>query len=411
MVDALARNPSGRRTIIRNDFTTSSLATQGGTAVARPQAVAAQSNKRSAKGRIKSSTVAIYTSVFALLVAFIAVGYRAPEEATLATSAAPVANTAKGQDQPAVNAVVATNIAASVAYAADLAIAPNVAERAVSTRVQNEYAATGEDGAITKPTIVQLSTASRNITVHAVQPGDTVQSVATKYGVSADTVKWANNLTNDTLTPGTNLEVLPRTGIAYTVKDGDTIEKIVEKYKGDLSVVTTYNDLEITGVTTGLKIIIPNGELPTTERPGYVAPVAISSSYSSGGFVSGYGAWSGNVLSMRIFRGVDSNSGGYALGNCTAYAYFRRAQMGNPVPSNLGNAYTWATQARAFNYAVNKTPSVGAVIQSGNHVGIVEELYPNGDLRITDMNYGYRLYNLAERIIPASTVGNYMFIH
>lgn len=293
-----------------------------------------------------------------------------------------------------------------MAYAADLAIAPNVAERAVSTRVQNEYAATSEDGAITKPTIVQLSAASRNIGVHTVVEGDTVQSVAAKYGVSVETIKWANNLTNDTLTPGTNLEILPRTGIAYTVKDGDTIEKIVEKYKADLSVVTTYNDLEISGISTGLKIIIPNGELPTNERPGYVAPAPVYT-----GFVSGYGAWSGDVLSMRIFRGTDANSGGYALGNCTAYAYFRRAQIGRPVPSNLGNAYTWATQARAFNYTVNKTPAFGAVIQSGNHVGVVEEVYPNGDIRITDMNYGYRLYNLAERIIPASSVGNYMYIH
>lgn len=344
-----------------------------------------------------------------LLVAVIAVGYRAPEQALAITTAGTNAN--KPADQPAVNAVVATNIAASVAQATDLAVAPNVAELAVSTRVQSEYQnASGDTSTISKPAIVQLSSASRNITSYAVQEGDTVASIATKFGVSESTIKWANNLTGNTVAAGSTIEILPRDGIAYTVKAGDTIEKIAEKYKADVSVITTYNDLEINGLTQGLKVVIPNGSLPENERPGYVAPVTYYAS-SSNGFVSGVGAWGGNVLSMRIFRGVDANSGGYAPGNCTAYAFFRRAQLGRPIPSQLGNAYTWATQARAFNMTVNKTPAAGAVIQSGNHVGVVEEVLPNGDLRITDMNYGYRVYNLAERIIPAATVNNYMFIH
>lgn len=410
-VDALERNPSGRRTIIRNDFTSGSVrTTQGGAAVARPisDAPARPTTKRPAKGRIKSSTVAIYTSIFALLVAVIAVGYRAPQEAVTTAAAAPVVAT-ESSDQPAVNDVVATDIAATVANAASLAVAPNINERAISVKVQSQYAGASDNSSINKPVIVQLSAASRNISKYQVQPGDTVASLALKFGVSEATIRWANNLKDsDTITADTTIDVLPVTGIAYTVKDGDTVEKIAEKYKAVAAEITVYNDLELGGLTTGLKIIVPNGTLPTEERPGYVSPAT----YYSSGFLTGVGAWGGNVLSMRLFYAVDSNSGGYAPGNCTAYAFYRRAQLGMPVPRNLGNAYTWATVARdQYRMSVNNVPSVGAVIQSGNHVGIVEEVYPNGDLRITDMNYGYRLYNLAERIIPASAVPNYMYIH
>lgn len=364
--------------------------------------------KRSPKGRIKSSTVAIYSSVFVLLMSVIAVGYRAPEQTIVST--ANVANISTAEEDLAVSDVVATDIAASVAQAASLAIAPNIAERAVSTRVQSAYQTAGSDtSTINKPAIVELSEATRNITTYTVVEGDTVDSIAAKFGISAQTLKWANNLTGNSVAVGSTVDILPANGISYIAKDGDTIEKIAEKYKADVAYVISYNDLELSGLRTGLKILIPGGELPETERPGYVAPAPVYS-YGSG-FVTGVGAWSGQVLSMRSFRGVDASSGGYAPGNCTAYAYFRRAQLGRPVPSQLGNAYTWATQARAFNYTVNKTPAAGAVIQSGNHVGVVEEVLPNGDLRITDMNYGYRLYNLADRIIPASTVHNYMFIH
>lgn len=414
-VVALERNPSGRRTIIRNDFASSSVkATQGGAAVVRSQGVPAQSIKRSQKGRIKSSTVAIYASIFVLLVAVIAVGYRAPEQA-LATTAS-VATTTEKNDQPAVNDVLATDIAASVAEAADLAVAPNVAELAVSTRIQSEYAGSSSDSStISKPSIVEVSAAGRDITTYAVQEGDTVASVAAKYGLSENTIKWANNLTSNSLAAGSNLEILPRDGIVYVVKDGDTIEKIASRYKADVSVVTTYNDLEINGIATGLKIIIPNGELPSTERPGYVAPRVYTAATN---YTTGYSSGFSGGKTWFIKRGTPMLSGNtYARGNCTAYAFDRRAELGRPVGARWGNATSWARSAAIAGYRVSNTPSVGAVIQNSGgygHVAIVEAILPNGDLQLSEMNAsvaggGYNI--VSGRILSAALVGQYAYIH
>lgn len=414
-VEALERNPSGRRTIIRDDITRgSNLAIRGGTFAAQPQAITAtQPTKRSSKGRIKSSTVAIYTSVFALLVAVIAVGYKAPEQDATAVSAAPVANTASvANDAPAVNDVVANDIAASVAAAADLAIAPNVAERAVSTRVQTQYAASDVASSISKPSIVQLSSASRNITQYAVQAGDTVESVATKFGISADTVRWANNVTGSNLAAGSTVDILPRDGIVYTVKDGDTVQTLAQKYKADASLITTYNDLEISGLSAGLKIIIPGAELPTNERPGYVAPVAYSGG-TSGTYITGYSSGFASGGTWFIKRGTP-NLGAYAYGNCTAYSFDRRAELGRPIGRMWGNAGSWATNARIAGYTVNRTPAAGAVIQDSGHVAIVEAVRANGDLELSEMNArvaggGYNI--VSGRILPASQVGQYYYIH
>lgn len=370
--------------------------------------VATKSKSKRSKERIKSSTAAIYASVFALLVSVVAVGYRAPQEAgSVASSDRLLANAAVMVSGPSANDVTAAAVAASVASAADLAIAGNVNEFATSVQIQSQYASSEGSSVISKPAIVELSSASRNIATYVVEEGDTIESIANKFGISVNTIKWANDLVGDTVAPGKVLDILPRSGIVYVVKSGDTAESIAEKYKTTASSITTFNDLEISGLKKGLKIIVPGGVLPEVERPGYVSPTP-APTYSTG-FVTGYGAWHGSVL--RMWTQGTPNAGGYAPGNCTAYAYEKRAQMGRPVPTNLGNAYTWATQARALGYNVNKTPAAGAVIQAGNHVGIVEEVLSNGDLRITDMNYGYRLYNVAERIIPASTVGNYMYIH
>jgi surface antigen len=411
------RNLSGRRTIIRNDFTSSSVTTTpSGTIAAKPQGItASHPAKRSSKGRVKSSTVALYTSVFALLVAVIAVGYRAPEEGTTAASAAPVVNTTSASaDKPAVNDVVANDIAASVAAASNLAIAPNVAERAVSTRVQTQYASSDVTSSISKPTIVQLSTASRNITKYAVVEGDTVESVAAKFAISADTVKWANNLTNSTLAVGSNLDILPRDGIVYTVKDGDTVQSLADKYKADGSSITTYNDLEISGLSAGLKIVIPGAQLPTNERPGYVAPRAASRAGSTGGtYITGFSSGFSSGSTYFIKRGTP-NTGSYAFGNCTAYAFDRRAELGRPIGQRWGNAGSWATNARSAGFTVNRSPAAGAVIQDSGHVAIVEEVLANGDLRLSEMNArvsggGFNI--VSGRILPAGQVGQYYYIH
>lgn len=420
-VDALGEYPSGRRTIIRNEFTRSSQSTtQGGVAVVRRDTSIAHTPaqpttyKRPAKGRIKSSTVAIYASVFTLLIAVIAVGYRSPQETTAAASSTtPVVNAPVTTNQPAVNAVVATDIAASVADATDMAIAPNVAELAISTRVQSEYASSSDSSTISKPAIVQLSAASRNISTYQVQDGETVASIAAKFGLSESTIRWANNLKDsDTLAAGSSISVLPVNGIVYTVKDGDTLDKIVGRYGSNVSVITTYNDLEINGITTGLKIIIPEGQLPTVERPGYTAPV-VAAATTTGTFITGYsGGWS-NGSTWRIRVGTPNN-GKYAYGNCTAYVFDRRAELGRPVGAMWGNAGAWATNARNAGYRVDRTPEAGAVIQDWGHVAIVESIMPNGDLSLSEMNAsvsggGYNI--VSGRILPASQVGQYYYIH
>ncbi len=359
--------------------------------------------KRAAKGRIKSSTVAIYTGVFALLVAVIAIGYRTPQESSATASAAPATATAEA-GQPAVNEVVATDIAASVAAATELAVAPNVAERAISTRIQSEYAATSSASTISKPVIVEPSEASRNITNYTVVEGDTVNSVADKFGITTDTVKWANNLTSDSLIVGTKLEILPRNGIVYTVKEGDTIESIANKYKADASLLTTYNDLELNGVVAGLKIVVPNGELPETERPGYRAPVAVSRSTTAGNGVAYSGFRAGSVGNR------------YAFGNCTWYAYERRAAIGRPVGSFWGNGGSWAYSGAASGFTVNNTPAAGAVfVEAGSpgHAGIVESVNPDGSIVVSEMNNAaYGGFNIVNsRTISAGQAAVYRYVH
>jgi len=387
---------SGRRTIIRNQIT-GEIAHQGSVAGLQQQTTARP--RKASKSRVKSSTIAVYSSVFVLLIVLIAVGYRTPQQVSNETAGASSlsAQQANVEPQTVVNAVVASNIAANVATTTNLSVAPSVTSLAISTQIESELP-TSDDSSISKPQIIQVSSAGRDITSYTVQEGDNAEGVAAKFGISKDTLKWANSLTSDELAAGTTLDILPRDGIVYTVKDGDTAESIAEKYKSDASVITTFNDLDISGVTSGLKIVVPNGVLPNTERPGYVAPVVAS----TGGYYGGYRA--GSVGNR------------YAFGNCTWYVYEMRAKVGRAVGSFWGNGGSWGYSAGASGYKVNNSPAAGAVLVepgSPGHVAFVEYVLPNGDVFISEMNNSaYGGFNRVNtRTISAGQASLYRYIH
>ncbi|MFW6282856.1 MAG: peptidoglycan DD-metalloendopeptidase family protein [Minisyncoccales bacterium] len=98
-----------------------------------------------------------------------------------------------------------------------------------------------DDQGETKP-----SHTKKEITEYTVKEGDSLSSVAKKFGVSVDTILWANeNLSKDsTLSPGKKLTILPVDGVMHLVKRGETISEIATKYDIDSDKISSFNELE-----------------------------------------------------------------------------------------------------------------------------------------------------------------------
>ncbi len=292
-----------------------------------------------------------------------------------------------------VDDVIAANIAASVANAANLPIANNVANLAVSAQITNEFlqASTANSS---KPVVVGSTAEGRSIQSYTVQAGDSIDSLIEKFGVSRETIMWANNLSSPYLYNGQVLQILPIDGVIYDVRDGDTIDSLASRYGVDKKRLVLYNDLDISGLVPGSKIILPNAILPSNERPGYIAlrPVFTPISFGSVG-------------------------NRYAAGNCTWWAYERRAQLGKPVGSFWGNANTWASAASSSGYSVNNKPKAGSVMVEFTgyygHVSVVEKVEASGDVVISEMNnYSYGGWNIvSRRTISSGQASLYKYIH
>jgi surface antigen len=379
-------------------------------------------NAKRIKGGPKSTAIAAYSGVFLLVMSMVAIGYQPPQKVDSVASAVNTvaATSAISADQPSVDEIVATNVAAGIASRANLPIANEIANQSVSLSIQSQLAQ-NDTNTITKPQIVELSAGNRTIKEYVVKEGETVESIAAQKSITPDTIKWANGLSGSAIPAGKVLTILPVDGVYYTVKAGDTVESIAAKYNVSPQSITTHNDLELTGLANGVKIVLPGGTMPANERPGYQAPqvarVFTSNAYSNNSFRYAGGFAGGDVFNIR--RNVKSTTPGNtnAWGNCTWYAWERRSEMGRPLPSGaLGNAAQWNTSLGAMGYRVDSVPQVGAIFQNGGgygHVGIVEGFQADGSVIVSEMNnYSGGGYNgINDRIIPVNQIGMFNYIH
>lgn len=316
--------------------------------------------------------------------------------ASTLSSAIATANSASNPLDSLSSAQIALT-AAQITHLSELTAVRNQADS--DSLILNQ--APSDSSVLAKPQLVSTAQKSKQDIINYVTvAGDSIDSIAAKYGITADSIRWSNNISGSSVSVGVKLVIPPINGIVYTVKAGDTPASIAKKYSADESQVIALNDAEINGLTAGEQIIVPNGR---------VASVSVSSFSGFSGFGGFTAVYGGN---------------GYDPGWCTWYVANRRAELGNPVPNNLGNAYTWYRIAAAEGLPTGFVPKVGAVMvyEAGDHVTVVEQINDDGSFWISEMNdYGQVAIDNPHptggwgvrdfRLIPASQISMYRYIY
>lgn len=140
------------------------------------------------------------------------------------------------------------------------------------------------------------------VIVYQVQEGDTLSSIAEKFGISVDTTRWANgNLPkNARLNIGQELQIPPVTGVVHKVTQGETIYSIAKKHQTDPQKIVNFPfnefaDLDTFALNLGQILIVPDG-LPPQAKP--IVPKIPPAPLMAGG--SGQLAWpTGGQITQR----------------------------------------------------------------------------------------------------------------
>jgi surface antigen/LysM repeat protein len=350
-------------------------------------------SKRSKKRNIRYGLLAANFIVLLIVSVFILQGRKAPSGSPnqQASFSVNTQTTINPLDQ-----LSSSDIAVNIAQTSRLAEAQAVRNNADSVNAQLSITSTDQK-VVAKPQVIAAGLKSRkDIQKYVVKPGDTVASIASKFGITSDTIKWSNGLTADTVDAGKELLISPVDGVLYKVNQGDTVDALVDKYRSNKDLLVAMNDAEV-ALPIGQYIVIPGGTPPSTRaRAGGLASTGLTG-FAFGGFSPVYG------------------SNGYDYGYCTWWAAVRRSQIGRPVPSNLGNASTWKILAQKAGLGVGNAPAAGAVIWTPprdyyGHVGYVESVNGDGSVNISEMNVaGFAVKSY--KTISAAEASRYSYIY
>ena len=119
-----------------------------------------------------------------------------------------------------------------------------------------------------------------HVITYTVRPGDTLSRIASRFGISLDSLRWSNpeiEHNPDDIYPGQVLHIPPLNGVVVRVKEGDTVEKLARRYHVPPDVIRTYAANHLRPpytLTPGTFIIVPGGHrethiLPPRPYPGY----------------------------------------------------------------------------------------------------------------------------------------------
>ncbi|MBI4505847.1 MAG: LysM peptidoglycan-binding domain-containing protein [Chloroflexi bacterium] len=110
-------------------------------------------------------------------------------------------------------------------------------------------------------TLVAVGEPQRLIT-HVARAGETVSSVAERYGITANTIRWANGLDQgaEDLAPGTRLTILPLSGVLHVVHEGETVDALAARYESLPEAIRSANGLAAGAeLAVGSTLLVPGG--------------------------------------------------------------------------------------------------------------------------------------------------------
>lgn len=241
---------------------------------------------------------------------------------------------------------------------------------------------------------------------YTVQDGDTISSIAQKFGVSEDTIRWQNNIYGDSIAVGDTLEILPVTGIAHKVAKGDTVYSIAKRYDSEAQAIidfpfNTFANDETFELAIGQIIIVPDGVKPTGEgnaipRARQITPDAGTVTalgqfvWPTSGTITQYFSWYHPGIDIAnnaepIDVAADSGSVVYAGWDNTGYGNMVLIDHGNGYRTryaHLSQIMVISGQTVARGSAIGRMGSTGR--STGPHTHF--EVMLNG-VRVNPLNY------------------------
>jgi surface antigen len=227
---------------------------------------------------------------------------------------------------------------------------------------------------------------------YIVKAGDVPSTIAELFGVSTNTVLWANSLNYwEYIKPGDELLILPVSGVQHKVAANESVQTIAKKYKADSEEIIAFNMLSADGaIKAGQILTIPGGKIKiqTAPRTNQTRLASISKSK--------------NIFS---YTGKVHH---FPYGYCTYYVSTRY-----PIPWS-GHAKSWLKNCRAYGFSTGSIPQKGSIVVTTEswwgHVAVVESVSKT-HITVSEMNHkGWGKTSIRSISINSRIIRGYIYI-
>lgn len=231
----------------------------------------------------------------------------------------------------------------------------------------------------TSQTIIPAGRQRSDLVAYKVASGDTYSTLADKFNVSIESIKWANSIAddNDILQPSQTLQIPPVTGVVYKVKDGDTLDTVAKSYAADKQTIVDFpfNYIDDTlSLKSGQTLYVPNGSIPKPVAPKSTRAVAQSGkssfvvgsgllSWPVAATISQYFSWFHPAIDIARPYGTPVYA---AAGGTVIDAKKQSYSFGWYCIISSGNGYT-----EAYAHMSDLACSMGQHIERGQYIGAV----------------------------------------
>ena len=226
------------------------------------------------------------------------------------------------------------------------------------------------------------SVQSDRISVYVVRADDTLFDISKMFGVSVNTIIWANDLKNARdVHPGDILVILPVSGIERVVVKGDTLKSLAKKYNADAGDIAQFNGLDPAApLVIGSTLIIPGGEIPVPASNSRSSSSVIREPFLGGGGAVQAGYYSHPLPGAAVTQGLHGWNGidfGAPRGtpiHAAADGIVIVARGGGAWNGGYGN-YVVITHSNGtqtlYSHMKSATVSPGQSVLSGQTIGYV----------------------------------------
>ncbi len=261
---------------------------------------------------------------------------------------------------------------------------------------------------ITPVTIISDKPRDKSVD-YEVKSGDTIASIARDWGVSQETIMWANDLSaSSRLTIGQKVKVLPVSGVSHKVVSGDTIYTIAKKYQANPQAIIDFpfNDIgDDFQLHAGDVLVVPDGAPPAVAKPAptqYLASSQLNLSvedlgsaqfvWPAAGGITQYFSWyhPGDDIANLAGGPIHASDSGTIVS-----AGWDSSGYGNMILINHGNGF----ETRYGHLSVINV-SVGQRVGKGEVIGMM-----GSTGRSTGTHLHFEIYKDGARLNPLSLLG------